>query len=115
MYAIVQTGGKQYKVSPGDKFDVEKLSAQPGDEVILAQVLLLGNDKETKVGQPFLENVSVPCNIIGQVKGKKVISFTYRRRKDSKRKVGHRQLITRLEVKEIKRLKPDYNERGKGF
>ncbi len=102
MYAIVQTGGKQYKVSPGDKIEVEKLSAQPGDEVVLDKVLLLGNDKEIKVGQPFLENVSVPCNIIGQVKGKKVVSFTYRRRKDSKRKVGHRQLIPQLEVKEIK-------------
>jgi len=101
MYAIVQTGGKQYKVSPGDKIEVEKLSAQPGDEVILDKVLLLGNEKEIKAGQPFLEKVSVSCNVIGQVKGKKVVSFTYRKRKDSKRKVGHRQLITRLEVKEI--------------
>jgi len=102
VYAIVQTGGKQYRVSPQDIIRVEKLPGELGDEVVLDQVLMVAAGDEIQVGQPRVEGVSVVAQIIRQGKGKKVLVFKMKRRKGFRRKRGHRQLYTALQIKEIK-------------
>jgi len=101
MYAIIRSGGKQYKVREGDILEVEKLDAEQGNEVILDEVLLINNDKDVIVGQPLIKRAKVVCEFSEETKGKKVIAFKYKRRKDSKTKKGHRQILTKLKVKKI--------------
>lgn len=101
MYAIIKTGGKQYRVAPGDVLRVERLPGERGEEVILDQVLLVTDGQELKVGQPLVENATVRCQILRQGKGKKVIVYKKKRRKNYRRKQGHRQLFTALQVSEI--------------
>lgn len=101
MYAIIRTGGKQYKVEEGDILEVEKLDGEQGKEIILDEVLLLNNDKGVIVGQPLVKGAKVVCEFLEMIKAKKVIAFKYRRRKDSRTKIGHRQILTRLKVKKI--------------
>ena len=101
MYAIIKTGGKQYRVAPGDVLRVERLPGERGAEVILDQVLLVTDGQELKVGQPLVENATVRCQIMRQAKGKKVIVYKKKRRKNYRRKQGHRQLFTALQVQEI--------------
>ncbi len=101
MYAIIKTGGKQYRVSPGDVLRVEKLPGERGDEVVLDQVLLVTDGQDLKVGQPLVENVSVKGEILQQGKAKKIVVFKKKRRKNYRRKQGHRQLFTALAIKEI--------------
>jgi large subunit ribosomal protein L21 len=101
VYAIIQTGGKQYRVSPGDVLRVEHLPGDRGDEVVLDQVLLVTDGQELRVGQPLVENATVRCQILRQGKGKKVLIFKKKRRKNYRRKQGHRQLFTALQVNEI--------------
>lgn len=100
MYAIIQTGGKQYKVTEGDTIVVERLEA-PKKEVTIKDVLLISDDKEIKIGKPFVKDAKVVCEALSDFKGKKVLSFKYRRRKNSRWRRGHRQLLTRLKIKEI--------------
>lgn len=100
MYAIVETGGKQYRIEPDWKIAVEKLDIEPGQEVVLDKVLLLGGD-ECKIGAPYVEGVVVKAEVVEQTRGKKVVVFKRRRRKDSKCKHGHRQDLTILRIKEI--------------
>lgn len=100
MYAIVETGGKQYRVEPNWTVMVEKLDAEPGQEVVLDKVLLAGGD-ECKVGSPYVEGASVKAEVLSQARQAKVIVFKRRRRKDSKSKHGHRQYCTMLRIKEI--------------
>ncbi len=101
MYAIIETGGKQYKVQKDDILAVEKLSARGGDKVQFNSVLLTGG-KEVKVGDPLVKGAGVQATVIDQIKDKKVISFVKRRRKSSsKSKKGHRQQITLLKITEI--------------
>ena len=101
MYAIIQTGGKQYKVQKNDILAVEKLSARGGDKVQFNTVLLTGG-KEVRVGDPLVKGAGVQATVIDQIKDKKVISFVKRRRKSSsKSKKGHRQQITLLKITEI--------------
>ncbi len=100
MYAIIQTGGKQYKVFKGDTITVESIGA-PKKEVTIKDVLLISDDKEIKVGKPFIKDARVICEVLSNFKGKKVLAFKYRRRKDSRWRRGHRQLLTRLRIKEI--------------
>ena len=101
MYAIIETGGKQYKVQKDDILAVEKLSAKGGDKVQFNSVLLTGG-KEVKVGDPLVKGAGVQATVIDQIKGKKVISFVKRRRKSSsKSKKGHRQQITLLKITDI--------------
>ncbi len=106
MYAIIQTGGKQYKVCQGDTLNVERLSSPAKDakdkEFTIKEVLLVCDGKEVKVGKPLLKDAKVVCEVISDFKAAKVISFKYRRRKNSKWKKGHRQLLTRIKIKEIK-------------
>ena len=101
MYAIIETGGKQYKVQKDDILAVEKLSAKGGDKVQFNSVLLTGG-KEVRVGEPLVKGAGVQATVIDQIKGKKVISFVKRRRKSSsKSKKGHRQQITLLKITDI--------------
>ncbi|WP_077598013.1 50S ribosomal protein L21 [Olsenella urininfantis] len=100
MYAIVTTGGKQYKVAKGDIIDVEKLDAQPGDKVAL-DVLMLNNGKETIVDAAALADKKVSCEVLDQFKGEKVLVFKLKKRKRYHRTKGHRQNLTKLQVTEL--------------
>ncbi len=102
MYAIIQTGGKQYRVAAGDVLRVERLPGQRGDAVNLDQVLLVSEDGgEVRVGTPLVENASVRGLILSQGKAKKIVVFKKKRRKNYRRKQGHRQLFTAVQIQEI--------------
>ena len=101
MYAIIQTGGKQYRVAPGDVLRVERLGGERGDEVVLDQVLLVADGANVQVGTPLVANASVRGEIMQQGKAKKILVYKKKRRKNYRRKQGHRQLFTALQVKEI--------------
>ncbi|HEY4122781.1 MAG TPA: 50S ribosomal protein L21 [Byssovorax sp.] len=97
MYAVIKTGGKQYRVSEGQKLRVEKLPGAAGDKLTFGEVLLLGGDAP-KVGQPFVKGASVAAEITGQGRGPKLVVFKFRRRKNYRRKNGHRQPFTELRI-----------------
>jgi large subunit ribosomal protein L21 len=97
MYAVIRTGGKQYRVSEGQHLAVEKLPGQPGDKVTLDQVLFVGGDSP-KIGQPTVSGASVSAEIVDQTRGKKIVVFKFRRRKNYRRKTGHRQPYTELRI-----------------
>ncbi|MBE0414946.1 MAG: 50S ribosomal protein L21 [Dehalococcoidia bacterium] len=101
MYAIVQTGGKQYKVSPGETIDVERLPAEEGSTIELDQVLLIADGERVRVGTPAVEGAKVIAEVLGEGKGKKVIVFKYKPKVRYRRMRGHRQIHTRLAIKEI--------------
>lgn len=101
MYAIIKTGGKQYKVSEGDLVRVEKLNAEIGDTVEFDEVLMVKSDDDFKVGSPLVENAKVSATVKDQAKNKKVIVFKYRPKKGSKTKKGHRQPYTLVEINNI--------------
>lgn len=103
MYAIITTGGKQYKVAKGDVFDVEKLDVQPGDEVKL-DVLMLNDGKKVLVDAATLAKKKVTCKVVDQHKGEKRIVFKFQKRKRHSVKRGHRQNLTRLEVCSMPRI-----------
>ncbi|HHK74041.1 MAG TPA: 50S ribosomal protein L21 [Rhizobiales bacterium] len=100
MFAVISTGGKQYKVSQGDLLDVEKLEGEIGDQVVLDKVLMLGGEKPL-IGTPFVEGASVAAEIINQTRAAKIIVFKKKRRKNYRRKKGHRQHITVLKIADI--------------
>ena len=100
MYAVIETGGKQYKVQNGDVIFVEKLAAQENTEVNF-QVVALGTDDGIKVGAPYVDGASVTGKVIKTGKGKKITVFTYKPKKGSKRKMGHRQPYTKVEITAI--------------
>lgn len=100
MYAVIKTGGKQYRVSEGDRLRVEKIAGEKGDTVDFGEVLMLGGDK-VSVGSPLVSGAKVSAEIIGQGLGKKIIVFKMRRRKRYRRKNGHRQPFTELRIKGI--------------
>ena len=102
MYAIIESGSKQYKISKGDRVELERLSKKKGSTVKLEKVLLVSDGKKVEVGTPYLKNVTVSCEVLGDIRTRKVISFKYRKRKDSRVKIGHRQGFTALKIKEIK-------------
>ena len=104
MYAVIQTGGKQYRVSPGDQIQVEKLPFKPGDEIAFDKVLLASDGETLKVGKPYVEGSKVVGRIIRQAKSKKIVVFKYKRRKNYKRKKGHRQHISLVEIEKIEGL-----------
>ena len=102
-YAIIETGSKQYRVEPKSVIEVEKLEIPEGQkEVTLDKVLLVRKGEDLQVGAPYLKGASVLCDFLGAVKADKVIHFRFRRRKNSRRKHGHRQQLTKLVVKEIR-------------
>ncbi|MFA5479957.1 MAG: 50S ribosomal protein L21 [Candidatus Muiribacteriota bacterium] len=102
MYAIVETGGKQYRVEPKTTFKVEKLEAAENEKVELSNVLLVSDGKDLKVGSPYLETAKVVCSVLSQGKGKKVNIFRYKPKKKYRKMKGHRQPFTELRVEEIK-------------
>jgi len=97
MYAIIQTGGKQYKVSEGDFLKVEKLDGNVGDTIELSEVLMVG-DAETKIGNPLIAGAKVKAQIVEQKKDRKVLVFHAKRRKGYRKTYGHRQPLTRLKI-----------------
>ena len=101
MYAIVETGGKQQRVSVGDIISVEKVQGDPGASVEFDKVLALSSGDNMVVGRPYVENARVIASIISQERGKKVIIFKKKRRKNYKRTKGHRQYLTRLKIVEV--------------
>ena len=102
MYAVIRTGGKQQTVAEGDVIKVEKLPGDAGSRIEFKDVLMVGSDKEIKVGQPTLANVKVVGEVVEQGKSKKVIAFKMKRRKGFHKKIGHRQQFTSVRIKEIK-------------
>ncbi|MDR1831878.1 MAG: 50S ribosomal protein L21 [Fusobacteriaceae bacterium] len=102
MYAVIKTGGKQYKVAEGDVLKVEKLNAEIESTVELTDVLLIGGDGAVTVGSPTVSGASVSAQVLSQGKGPKVINFKYKPKKASRRKIGHRQLFTEIKITAIK-------------
>ena len=102
MYAIIETGGKQYKVEQGDVIYIEKLEVEADSEVKFDKVIAVSDDNGVKVGSPYVKGASVSAKAIKNGKGKKIIVFTYRPKKSSKRKMGHRQPYTKVEITGIK-------------
>jgi len=101
MYAVIKTGGKQYKVASNDVIKVEKLPGKAGDSIVLDQVLMMGDDKASKVGTPLLASTSVTAEILEQKKDDKIIVFKKNRRKNYRRTKGHRQELTVLRITSI--------------
>ncbi len=97
MYAVIKTGGKQYRVSEGQKLRVEKLPGSAGDKVTFGEVLLVSGDSP-KIGQPLVKGASVAAEITAQARGEKLVVFKFKRRKNFRRKNGHRQLYTELKI-----------------
>ncbi len=98
MFAIIKTGGKQYKIQAGDVLSVEKIPAEPGQRVLFNQVLLIGDDEETFIGTPYLEKAAVRAEVLENFKDEKILVFKKKRRKQYRRTRGHRQELTRLRV-----------------
>ncbi|WP_421708149.1 50S ribosomal protein L21 [Algihabitans sp.] len=101
MFAVIKTGGKQYRVAKDDRLTVEKLVAEPGATVTLDEVLMVGGDQGTTLGAPRVEGASVTATVVEQTRGEKLIVFKKRRRKHSRTKNGHRQQLTVLQVTDI--------------
>jgi len=101
MFAIVETGGKQYKVAPQTEVEVELLADAIGEQVVLDHVLLIDTDGNTKTGNPYIEGAKVICKLLANGQGKKLICYTYKAKKNIRRKTGHRQEFSRLRVEEI--------------
>jgi len=101
MYAVIKTGGKQYKVSEGEILNFEKIEGDNGDTVSFDEVLLVSKDEDVQVGTPFVEGAKVVGEIISQIRGPKITVFKMKRRKGYSKKTGHRQDLTSLKIKEI--------------
>lgn len=102
MYAVVKTGGKQFRVAVGDKIEVERLPNAVGDQVTLQSVLMVEQDGNVKTGSPMISGAQVIAKVIGEGLGKKVTHFDYRNKHRRRKTIGHRQQFTRLEISEIK-------------
>ena len=101
MFAVIKTGGKQYRVAAKDVITIAKLDAQPGESVTFGEVLMFTNDNGTELGGPTVQGVTVAGEVVEQTRGPKVIAFKKRRRQNSKRKRGHRQDFTVVRITEI--------------
>ncbi|MCH9753289.1 MAG: 50S ribosomal protein L21 [Alphaproteobacteria bacterium] len=102
MYAVIKTGGKQYKVSTGDKISVEKLKGDKGSKIVFDDVLLIGDGEKLVTGSPTIKGSSVHAEVLDQFKDDKIIVFKKKRRQNYRRKKGHRQNLTQIEIKEVK-------------
>ena len=101
MYAIIKTGGKQYRVQEGDKIFVEKLTNDVDSEVVFDQVLAVVNDGDVKVGSPVVEGANVTGKVLEQGKAKKILVFKYKAKSDYRRRQGHRQPFTKVVIEKI--------------
>ncbi len=102
MFAVIKTGGKQYKVSPGDKIKIEKLKNKEGEDVIFSEVLFVENEKDLIIGTPLIKGAEVKAKVLKQDRSEKVIIFKYKPKKRYKLKKGHRQPFTEVEIIDIK-------------
>ena len=101
MYAVIKTGGKQYRVQQGDVIFVEKLNAQADEAVTFDEVLLVGDADQSKVGTPVVEGAKVEGKVLAQVKGRKIVVYKYKAKKNERKKQGHRQPYTKVEITAI--------------
>ena len=101
MFAVIETGGKQYKVSEGDVIFVEKLDVAEGDKVTFDKVLAVADDNGIKTGKPVVEGATVTANVVKNGKAKKIYVMTYKSKKNEKRKMGHRQPYTKVQIEKI--------------
>jgi large subunit ribosomal protein L21 len=102
MFAVIKTGGKQYRVAADDTITVMHVAGEPGSEIVFDNVLMIGDGANATVGTPVVSGASVAGEIVDQARSRKIIAFKKRRRKDSKRKRGHRQDLTIVKIKEIR-------------
>jgi large subunit ribosomal protein L21 len=101
MFAVIETGGKQYKVNEGDVIFVEKLDVAEGDKVTFDKVLVVASDNGVKTGTPVVEGASVTASVVKNGKAKKIYVMTYKSKKNEKRKMGHRQPYTKVQIEKI--------------
>lgn len=101
MYAVIETGGKQYRVQEGDVISVEKLNASAGDKITLDKVMIVSDGKTFQVGTPYVDGAKVEASVVENGKGEKVIIFKYKSKKDYRKKQGHRQPYTMLKIEGI--------------
>ena len=101
MYAVIKTGGKQYRVQQGDVIFVEKIDAQADEAVTFEEVLLVGDGEQTKIGAPVVAGAKVEGKVLSQVKAKKVVVYKYKAKKNERKKQGHRQPYTKVEITAI--------------
>lgn len=107
MFAVIKTGGKQYRVAPGDMLTVEKLAGDAGSQIEFGEVLMAGSSEELQIGAPFVAGAKVMAELVEHTRGPKLIAFKKRRRKNSRRKKGHRQDLVRIRIMEIVGIKAD--------
>lgn len=101
MYAVIETGGKQYRVNEGDVIFIEKLNVEQNDEVTFDKVVAIAKEDGMVVGSPYVENATVKATVVKNGKGKKITVFTYKPKKSSSRKMGHRQAYTQVRIESI--------------
>ena len=101
VFAVIETGGKQYRVNEGDIVFVEKLDANEGDKVVFDRVLVLSEGSETKIGAPVVDGAKVTANVVKNGKAKKIYVMTYKPKKNEKKKIGHRQPYTKVQIEKI--------------
>ena len=102
MYAVLETGSKQYRVAAGDTVEIERLEIEPGQAVTFDRVLLVNADGQVKVGAPTVENASILADVVTQKRGEKKVTFKMKRRKGYHKTIGHRRELTVVKIKEIK-------------
>jgi large subunit ribosomal protein L21 len=100
-YAIITTGGKQYRVSVGDVITVERLDAEVGSSITIDQVLMIGGDGATQIGTPVVEGATISADVVDALRGEKIVVFKYKPKKRYRRRTGHRQALTRLAITAI--------------
>ena len=101
MYAVIVTGGKQYRVKQDEVIDIESLTGEVGEKIEFPKVLAIGEGKEIKIGSPTVEGAKVEGEIVDHFRGKKIVAFKMKRRKGYRRKVGHRQNLTKIKISSI--------------
>jgi len=101
VYAVIKTGGKQYRVQQGDVIFVEKIDAQADEQVTFEEVLLVNDGEATKIGTPVVEGAKVEAKVLAQVKAKKIVVYKYKAKKNERKKQGHRQPYTKVEITAI--------------
>jgi len=102
VYAVIRDRGAQYRVEEGQTLDVALMDAEPGTQITLDEVLLVGGTDDLKIGAPLVANASVVAEVVGEARGEKIVVFKYKRKKRYRRRTGHRQDYTRLAIKEIR-------------
>ena len=101
MYAVIESGGKQYRVELGSEIQVDRLDVQPGDSITLERVLLVADDDSAAIGQPLVDGAKVSAEVLGQDRGDKIVVFKRKRRKGFQKKIGHRQPFTEVKITAI--------------